>query len=77
LKKLEDYKGKDAFLAAVPDVDAMIIRSDIVDAAILDAATKTKIIVRAGAGYDNILESVCGQERSRHEHTRAERERRR
>merc|ERR1712066_710766 len=41
-------------LAAASDVDAMIIRSDIVDADVLDAAKKLKIVVRAGAGYDNI-----------------------
>ncbi|MBW6474325.1 MAG: hypothetical protein K0B14_14460, partial [Anaerolineaceae bacterium] len=34
--------------------DAMIIRSDIVDAEVLDAAKQLKIVVRAGAGYDNI-----------------------
>merc|ERR1712217_187375 len=39
---------------AVAEVDGMIIRSDIVDAAVLDAAAKLKIVVRAGAGYDNI-----------------------
>ena len=54
LKKLENYKSKDEFLAAAADADAMIIRSDIVDADIIEKAEKTKIIVRAGAGYDNI-----------------------
>merc|ERR1740138_1673212 len=41
-------------LAAVADADAIIIRSDIVDASVLEAAKKLKIVVRAGAGYDNI-----------------------
>jgi len=41
-------------LAAVADAEAMIIRSDIVDQAVLDKAPKLKIVVRAGAGYDNI-----------------------
>jgi len=41
------------------DVDAMIIRSDIVDAAVLGAAEKLKIVVRAGAGYDNIDLKAC------------------
>jgi len=41
-------------LAAVAEVDALIIRSDIVDQAIVDKAAKMKIVVRAGAGYDNI-----------------------
>jgi len=54
LKKLENYKTKDELLAAVEGVDAMIIRSDIVDAAVLEKATALKIVVRAGAGYDNI-----------------------
>merc|ERR1712125_222638 len=46
-------------MGAMGDVDAMIIRSDIVDAAILEKAVKTKIVVRAGAGYDNIDLSAC------------------
>jgi len=59
LKKLENYKGKDELLAAVADVDAMIIRSDIVDQAVLDAGAKLKIVVRAGAGYDNVDLKGC------------------
>jgi D-3-phosphoglycerate dehydrogenase len=58
-KKLEGYKSKDEVLAAVADCDAMIIRSDIVDKAVLDAAAKLKIVVRAGAGYDNITLPAC------------------
>ena len=54
LIKLESYKDKDDLLQAVADADAMIIRSDIVDEAVLTAARKLKIVVRAGAGYDNI-----------------------
>jgi len=54
LQKLENYKEKSELLAAVKEVDAMIIRSDIVDAGVLEAASKLKIVVRAGAGYDNI-----------------------
>ncbi|CAK9029058.1 D-3-phosphoglycerate dehydrogenase (PGDH) [Durusdinium trenchii] len=50
LKKLENYKGKDDLLAAVEGADAMIIRSDIVDAAVLEKANQLKIVVRAGAG---------------------------
>lgn len=59
LKKLENYKSKDDLLKAIADVDAVIIRSDIVDAAVLDAAKKLKIVVRAGAGYDNIDLKAC------------------
>lgn len=51
---LEKYTSKADLLAAVADVDALIIRSDKVDAEVLDAAPELKIVVRAGAGYDNI-----------------------
>ena len=51
---LEKYTEKQQLLDAVKDVDAMIIRSDKVDADVLDAARRLKIVVRAGAGYDNI-----------------------
>lgn len=51
---LEKYTDKADLLAAVADVDALIIRSDKVDAEVFDAAKNLKIVVRAGAGYDNI-----------------------
>lgn len=51
---LEKYTEKAQLLDAIKDVDAMIIRSDKADAEVLDAAKNLKIIVRAGAGYDNI-----------------------
>ena len=51
---LESYKGKEPLMKAVADVDAMIVRSDIVDPEVLEAAKKLKLCVRAGAGYDNI-----------------------
>ena len=51
---LEKYTSKEQLLDAVADVDALIIRSDNVDAEVLDAAKNLKIVVRAGAGYDNI-----------------------
>ncbi|MBQ7042578.1 MAG: 3-phosphoglycerate dehydrogenase [Muribaculaceae bacterium] len=51
---LEKYADKQELLNAVADVDAIIIRSDIVDQEVLDAANNLKIVVRAGAGYDNI-----------------------
>lgn len=50
----EKYTEKAQALEAVKDVDAMIIRSDKADAEILEAAKQLKIVVRAGAGYDNI-----------------------
>ena len=54
LALLEKYTDKAQLLEAVADADALIVRSDIVDAEVLDAAKKLKIAVRAGAGYDNI-----------------------
>lgn len=51
---LEKYTDRAQLLAAVADADALIIRSDKVDAEVLDAAKKLKIVVRAGAGYDNV-----------------------
>ena len=51
---LEKYTEKAQLLDAVKDADAMIIRSDKVDAEVLGAAKNLKIVVRAGAGYDNI-----------------------
>ncbi len=52
--KLEKYTEKKQLLDAVADADGIIIRSDIVDAEVLNAAKNLKIVVRAGAGYDNI-----------------------
>lgn len=51
---LEKYAEQSDLVAAVADVDAMIIRSDKVTAEVLDAAKQLKIVVRAGAGYDNV-----------------------
>ena len=52
--RLEKYADKAELLAAVADVDALIIRSDKVTAEVLEAAKQLKIVVRAGAGYDNV-----------------------
>lgn len=54
LALLEKYSEKRQLLEAVADADALIIRSDKVDAEVLEAAKKLRIVVRAGAGYDNI-----------------------
>lgn len=54
LALLEKYTDKQQLLDAVADADALIIRSDKVDTAVLDAAKKLRIVVRAGAGYDNV-----------------------
>ena len=51
---LEKYTEKKQLLDAVASADALIIRSDVVDAEVLDAAKQLKIVVRAGAGYDNV-----------------------
>ena len=51
---LEKYTDKQQILDVISDTDAMIVRSDKVTAEVFDAAKQLKIIVRAGAGYDNI-----------------------
>jgi D-3-phosphoglycerate dehydrogenase len=54
LKMLEKYTSKEQLLEAIKDVEAIIVRSDILDEQVINAAQKLKIAVRAGAGYDNI-----------------------
>lgn len=54
LALLEKYTDKAQLLDAVKDANAIIIRSDIIDKEVLDAAKNLKIVVRAGAGYDNV-----------------------
>lgn len=54
LELLEKYTERAQLLEAVADADALIVRSDKIDAEVIDAAKQLKIIVRAGAGYDNI-----------------------
>jgi D-3-phosphoglycerate dehydrogenase / 2-oxoglutarate reductase len=56
---LENYKSTAELLTAVAAADAMIVRSDLVTAEVLDAAKKLKIVVRAGAGYDNLDLAAC------------------
>ncbi len=51
---LENYTDPAELRKAAADAEAMIVRSDIVDEALFNAAPKLKIVVRAGAGYDNI-----------------------
>ena len=76
---LEKYKSADELKAAAANAEAIIIRSDIINADILEAAPKLKIVVRAGAGYDNVdletskaqgvvVQNTPGQNRSE-EHT--------
>lgn len=54
LELLEKYTEKAQLLSAAQDADALIIRSDKVDTEVFDAAKKLKVVVRAGAGYDNV-----------------------
>jgi len=51
---LEKYDGEETLIDAVKGVDAMIIRSDKITPAVIEAADNLKIVVRAGAGYDNV-----------------------
>jgi len=54
LEVLSGYSSEDELKKAAGDADGIIVRSDLIGQAILDAAFKLKIVVRAGAGYDNI-----------------------
>ena len=54
LALLEKYTEPEELIAAVADVDGMIVRSDKVTAEVIEAAPQLKIVVRAGAGYDNV-----------------------
>jgi D-3-phosphoglycerate dehydrogenase / 2-oxoglutarate reductase len=54
LALLEKYTEKKQLLDAVADANAIIIRSDIIDAEVIAAAKALKIVVRAGAGFDNV-----------------------
>ena len=70
LALLEKYGDKAKLLDAVKDANAIIIRSDIIDAEVLDAAKELKIVVRAGAGYDNVdLAAATGTELQRRSRT--------
>lgn len=51
---LEKYTSSQELISAVGDADALVVRSDKVTAEVVDAATNLKIVVRAGAGYDNL-----------------------
>lgn len=51
---LEKYADVEEFKAAVADADALIVRSDKVTREVVEAAAQLKIVVRAGAGYDNL-----------------------
>ena len=59
LALLEKYTDVNDLYAAVADADALIVRSDKVTQAVIDAAKQLKIVVRAGAGYDNLDLAAC------------------
>jgi len=59
LALLEKYTDKNDLLKAVADADALIVRSDKVDATVVEAAKNLKIVVRAGAGFDNLDLAAC------------------
>jgi D-3-phosphoglycerate dehydrogenase len=59
LVMLENYKDVSELLSAVADVDALIVRSDLVTSEVIEKAKELKIVVRAGAGYDNIDLPAC------------------
>ena len=59
LSLLEKYTDVNDFYKAVIDMDALIVRSDKVTKEVIDAANNLKIVVRAGAGYDNLDLAAC------------------
>ena len=61
LALLEKYTEVSEFYAAVADADALIVRSDKVTKEVIDAAKQLKIVVRAGAGYDNLDLAACSE----------------
>jgi D-3-phosphoglycerate dehydrogenase len=59
VRLLEKYTSKAELLEAVQDVCAIIVRSDIVDKQVIDAANELKVVVRAGSGFDNLDLPAC------------------
>ena len=59
LALLEKYDNVEAFYAAVADADALIVRSDKVTKEVIDHAKQLKVVVRAGAGFDNLDLAAC------------------
>src|SRR5512133_304958 len=56
---LEKYSGKEPLVEAAKSVHALIVRSDIVDSALIKSACNLEIVVRAGSGFDNIDIKAC------------------
>jgi len=61
LALLEKYTSVEELYAAVADADALIVRSDKVSKEVVNAAKNLKIVVRAGAGYDNLDLAACSE----------------
>lgn len=61
LALLEKYTSEQELLAAVADADALIVRSDKITKEVVGAAKNLKIVVRAGAGYDNLDLAACSE----------------
>ena len=59
LALLEKYTDVSEFYTAVADADALIVRSDKVTKEVIDHANNLKIVVRAGAGFDNLDLAAC------------------
>ena len=59
VRLLEKYASKAELLEAVKDVQAIIVRSDVVDREVLNAANALKLVVRAGSGFDTIDVVAC------------------
>ncbi len=59
IRLLEKYTSKSDLLDAVKDVQAIIIRSDVIDREIVEAAKELKVVVRAGSGFDNVDTVAC------------------
>lgn len=57
--RLEKYSSKSELLDAVKDVHGLIVRSDIVDRQVIEAAKELKVVVRAGSGFDNLDLAAC------------------
>jgi D-3-phosphoglycerate dehydrogenase len=56
---LEKYTAKTDLLTAVKDIHALIVRSDVVDRQVIEAAPELKVVVRAGSGFDNLDLAAC------------------
>ncbi len=61
VKLLEGYKSRQELLSAADGVNALIVRSDIIDKIVIDSSLNLELVVRAGAGYDNIDTSHAEQ----------------